>query len=243
MLSWQINAVRVPLNEDCWLGINGVKPEYGGANYQAAIASYVNLLSQHGLITILELHWSAPGTQPATGLQPMPNRDHSITFWEQVATAYRGNSAVIFDLFNEPYPDSNRDTTAAWVCWRDGGSCPGVSFQAAGMQELVTAVRQTGATNVIMLGGVQYSNALSQWLTYRPTDPVNNLVAAWHVYNFNPCNTVSCYDATVGPVAQQVPVVAGEIGQNDCAHWFIDTVMNWLDARGQSYRPSENVLG
>ena len=43
-------------------------------------------------------------------------------------------------------------------------------------------------------------------------------MAAWQVYNFNPCNTVSCYDATVGLVAQQVPVVAGEIGQNDCAH-------------------------
>ena len=25
MKAWRINAVRVPLNEDCWLGINGVK--------------------------------------------------------------------------------------------------------------------------------------------------------------------------------------------------------------------------
>ena len=31
MRAWRINAVRVPLNEDCWLGINGVKPQYGGA--------------------------------------------------------------------------------------------------------------------------------------------------------------------------------------------------------------------
>jgi hypothetical protein len=36
--SWHANAVRVPLNEDCWLGINGVNPSYGGATYQAAIA-------------------------------------------------------------------------------------------------------------------------------------------------------------------------------------------------------------
>src|SRR5579884_1092780 len=33
MASWHINFVRVPLNEDCWLGINGVKPAYAGANY------------------------------------------------------------------------------------------------------------------------------------------------------------------------------------------------------------------
>src|SRR5712671_7022076 len=30
--SWHVNAVRVPLNEDCWLGINGVNLSYGGAN-------------------------------------------------------------------------------------------------------------------------------------------------------------------------------------------------------------------
>ena len=35
MKAWHINAVRVPLNEDCWLGINGVKPQYGGAPYRA----------------------------------------------------------------------------------------------------------------------------------------------------------------------------------------------------------------
>jgi hypothetical protein len=165
----------------------------------------------------------------------MPDRDHSVAFWQQVAAAYKGNGAVLFDLFNEPYPDSNQNTTAAWTCWRDGGTCPGVSYQVAGMQELVNAVRGTGATNVILLGGVQYSNALSQWLTYKPADATGNLAASWHVYNFNACNTTGCYDATVGPVAQQVPVVATEIGENDCAHGFIDGVMSWLDGKGQSY--------
>src|SRR4029077_2342586 len=33
MLSWHINAVRVPLNESCWLGINGVDPSLSGATY------------------------------------------------------------------------------------------------------------------------------------------------------------------------------------------------------------------
>ena len=35
--SWQMNAVRIPLNEDCWLGINGAPAAYSGANYQTAI--------------------------------------------------------------------------------------------------------------------------------------------------------------------------------------------------------------
>ena len=41
MKSWDINAVRVPLNESCWLGINGIEPSLGGAAYRAAIRTYV----------------------------------------------------------------------------------------------------------------------------------------------------------------------------------------------------------
>jgi cell division septation protein DedD len=232
---WRANAVRVPLNESCWLGINGVSPTYGGANYQKAIRDYVDLLNQQGLVAILELHWSAAGGDPATGQQPMPNRDHTPTFWSQVATAYKDRGGVVFDLFNEPYPDNNRDTAEAWRCWRDGGACAGVPFQAAGMQELVDAVRAAGAANLILLGGVQYANTLSRWLDNKPRDPAGNIAASWHVYNFNRCNSLTCYEQEVAPVAQQVPLIAGEIGEDDCGHSFIDPLMGWLDARGASY--------
>ncbi|MDP9374979.1 MAG: glycoside hydrolase family 5 protein, partial [Chloroflexota bacterium] len=235
MKSWRINAVRVPLNEQCWLGINGVKPEYGAANYQAAIRVWVNALNAAGLAVILDLHWAAPASQRATEQAPMPNRDHSVEFWRQVAAAYKDNGSVVFDLYNEPIPDNNRDTAEAWRCWRDGGTCPGVPYQVAGMQELVNAVRGAGATNVIMLGGVQYGARLSQWLAHKPDDPTGNLAASWHMYNFSWCKEQSCWDAEVAPVAARVPVIAGEIGEDDCATAFIERLMTWLDARGGSY--------
>ena len=235
MASWHINAVRVPLNEDCWLNINGVNSAYGGSNYQTAIVNYVNLLNSAGLVAILDLHWSAPGSTQATGQNPMPDADHSTAFWQGVANTFKGNSSVIFDLFNEPFPDNNSDSTAGWTCWRDGGTCSGVSYTAVGFQSLVNTVRATGATNVIMLGGLQYSNALSQWLTYKPTDSAGNLVASWHVYNFNVCSNTSCYDQRAAPVAAQVPLIAGEIGENDCGHTFIDTLMAWMDSHNSGY--------
>src|SRR5256886_2456244 len=175
--SWKANVVRVPLNETCWLGINGVASAYSGDNYRRAIAAYVALLNRTGLAVILDLHWTAAGTAKALAQAPMPNRDHTPDFWRQVAAAYKGNNSVIFDLFNEPFPDNNSDTPEAWRCWRDGGTCGGMSFQAAGMQELVDAVRSTGAANVILLGGVQYSATLSSWVASKPTDPLNNLAA------------------------------------------------------------------
>jgi hypothetical protein len=242
MKTWHINAVRVPLNEDCWLGINHVNPAYAGSNYQQAITNYVSLLNSYSLVAILDLHWSAPGNQQATGQQPMPDEDHSVTFWRQVAAAYKGNPSVAFDLFNEPYPGSNQDTPAAWQCWLKGGTCPGVLFQTAGMQQLVRAVRRAGANNVILLGGVQYANALDQWLTYKPTDPAHNLVASWHVYDFNPCNATACWNRTIAPVAQTVPVVASEFAEQNQGPSFVwggtsnPTVglLPWIDQHGGS---------
>ena len=233
--TWKANAVRVPMNEDCWLAINGVQAQYAGATYQQAIADYVTRLLAHGLYPILELHWSAPGGTAAMGQNPMPDRDHSIDFWTQVAMRFKSDRRVVLELFNEPFPDSNQDTMAAWTCWRDGGTCPGQSYAAAGMQELVTAVRNAGAENVILLGGVQYSNALSRWLEFKPNDATGNLAAAWHIYNFNSCNSQSCYDGAPAGVAAQVPLVATEIGEDDCAGGFISPLMTWLDGKQSSY--------
>ncbi len=233
--SWKATIVRVPLNETCWLGINGVASAYSGSTYRKAISDYVALLNRTGLIVILDLHWTAADTAKALGQAPMPNRDHTPLFWHQVALAFKGNNRVIFDLFNEPFPDNNSDTPEAWRCWRDGGTCRGMSFQAAGMQELVDSVRATGATNVILLGGIQYAARLSSWLAYKPTDPLNNLATSWHIYNFSWCNTLACWDSEAAPVALQVPLVLGELGQNDRGSAFVNALMDWMDSRQDSY--------
>jgi endoglucanase len=66
-------------------------------------------------------------------------------------------------------------------------------------------------------------------------DPEHNLAAFAHLYNFNTCSSTSCFDAQLAPVARQVPLTLSEIGENDCGHGFIDTVMNWADAHGVGY--------
>ena len=132
--AWKSNAVRVPLNEDCWLGINGVNPDFSGENYISNISAYVNMFTDAGFVVLLDLHWTAPGGQLATGQQPMPNMDHSVDLWKSVASHFNNNSNVVFELFNEPYPDGgNWNSQAGWQCFRDGGSCPGLSYQASCM--------------------------------------------------------------------------------------------------------------
>jgi hypothetical protein len=248
MKTWNVHVVRIPLNEECWLGTSNV-PAAGtsGAAYQQAVKDYVSLLVASGITPIVEMHWNY-GQYTGAGAgcsdlkascqKPMPDAQYAPTFWTQVATAFKGNNAVIFDLFNEPYPDAANnwtDATAAWTCLRDGGTCTGIGYPVAGMQSLVNAVRATGAVNVIMTAGLTWTNDMTQWLQYKPSDPTGNLMASWHTYNFNACITASCWDSQIATVAAQVPLVATEIGQNTCAHDYIDQVMTWADAHNVGY--------
>ncbi len=235
MTSWDINTVRVPLNEDCWLGINGYPAaQYSATQYQQAIINYVHLLNANHLIAIVDLQWNGPGTYLSNEIHSMPDLDHAPAFWTSVASTFMHDSSVILDLFNEPHPSN-------WSCWLNGSAvshgspCDSIGFATAGMQMLINTVRATGATNVIMLGGLDYANDLSGWLTHLPIDPLNNMVASFHLYNFNPCNSDSCWNRQVAPVAAQVPVIVGELGENDCKSTFINTSMDWFDQHDIGY--------
>jgi endoglucanase len=217
MAKWTgANAVRVSLNEQCWLGIGGVNPRYGGANYQHAIEGYVRELNAHGFAVILDLHNSAPGNEPSLNQEPMPD-SNSTKFWHQVATAFRSNTSVVFDLFNEPWPNNQSLSSASWLCWRDGGcqqhSQNGfATYTAVGMNQLIHAVRSAGAHNIVLAGGLNYASSLTEWLRYEPTDPDHELAASLHVYSFGGCNSLACYNAGPAKVARHVPLVIGEFG-------------------------------
>jgi hypothetical protein len=253
--AWHATAVRVPLNEDCWLGINGEPsnsqdpdPPLTVAGYRQAVEDYVTDLDDAGLYVILDLHWSAPGTLAADGQRPMPD-DHSADFWTSVASTFKNDPGVVFDAFNEPFsPDQVNDPNhpVSWDCWENGGcavpevndSTPldGRTYTAVGMQALVTAIRQTGATQPILLGGLSYANDLSGWLAHEPSDPDHQLAASFHNYPGEACAAQSCWDAQIAPVAAQVPVVTGEFDQDVCQSSSFDAdYMNWADQHGISY--------
>jgi hypothetical protein len=156
-------------------------------------------------------------------------------FWTSVANTFKSRSTVIFDLFNEPWPDNNGDTTAAWTCLLNGGTCPGVSYTAVGTQTLVNTIRATGSTNIIMVPGVQYTNVLDQWLNYKPVDPLGNIAASWHSYYNQICISLDCWNGVIAPILASDPLIAGEIGEGDCQGVYINPLMNWLDAHGGNY--------
>jgi endoglucanase len=209
--AWGSNAVRLPLNEASWLGLscrdNGGEAGVPGAmidadpgkNYQATVEKSVTDANAAGLYVILDLHWAAPSDNGTplcpTSQGPMADADHSIAFWTSVANTFKDNHAVIFELFNEPY--LGNVTLASGTPWPDllsGGSVTKFSYggkdygtitlswATTGMQEMLDAIRTTGATNVVLTSTLQFAEEIDGWLKYKPNDSAGQLGAVWHAY-------------------------------------------------------------
>jgi endoglucanase len=237
MASWHMNEVRIPLNEDCWLGINGVSPRYSGARYRAAVVRYVRLLHRFGMYAELSLIWAAPGTYRATYQAGAPDADHAPAAWASMARTFRNDPNVVLAPWGETVVDAG--------CFLNGGVCEAtygphnVPYRTAGMQQAVDVMREAGYAGVIAIPGIAYANDLSKWLSHEPKDPLHQLIAEAHVYGKNTCDTPGCLEATMAPVARRVPLLLGEIGESydssDCGSSRVSQIVGWADAHRVSY--------
>jgi endoglucanase len=235
--SWHVNGVRLPLNEHCWLGINGVKPQYAGASYRKAIVKYVTLLNRYGIYVELSLMWAAPGAYQATYQSGGPDADHAPAFWASLARTFRHNPNVILAPWGETIVDAN--------CFLKGGVCEATfgpdnrPYQIAGMQQAVDVMRGAGYRGVIAIPGIDYANNLSEWLSHRPRDPLNQLVAEAHVYPKNTCGTIDCFQDTFQPITRSVPMIFGELGNADdeamCGLSYMSQLVDWADEHHVGY--------
>ncbi len=257
-----INAVRIPLNEQCWFGHRGAAPAFSGAPYRAFIKAEVDALVAAGMYPILDLHWTATGSALAAQQDVAPNVERSLPFWTDVAKMFKHSPAVVFDLFNEPrlwcYSAACSDNYAtaasyAWGCFRDGCTytrSPGDGvedqtsgqFEVVGTQRLVNAIRDQGADNVILIEGLGYSNALDNWAKYKPIDPSNQIAAELHTYSSSgtSVNNVSHLDRMLSTdgLTSDYPLLVGEFGESICSGQgtgFAEKTMAWADSHGYGY--------
>jgi endoglucanase len=115
-------------------------------------------------------------------------------------------------------------------------------------------VRATGATQPLMIGGLNFAGdpcggddtggngGVCMETAYMPTDPLKQLIISFHTYNWTSCKTTGCWnEMAAGAKAANLPIVTGEIGEDDCTANYISTstsqtpYMNWADANNISY--------
>ncbi|MGD0678958.1 MAG: glycoside hydrolase family 5 protein [Polyangiaceae bacterium] len=212
--AWHANVVRIAMNQDFWLS----NASLYSPNYAATIDQAVTSAELAGLDVILDLHWSDQGNLSAqlagTGIkndtagysmqQPMADAN-SVMFWAQVASRYKGDGHVLFELYNEP-------NGIDWDTWLNGGTFEG--YVVAGMQQLYNAVRVTaGADNVVIAGGLSWAFDLSGVATH----PIQgyNVMYATHPYRAG--DPESEWSGYFGYLAAQniAPVIVTEFGDNE----------------------------
>jgi endoglucanase len=234
-----------------------------GHNYQATVAASVASATAAGLYVIVDLHLTAPGDACPVAQNSMADSDHSVAFWASVATALKPYPSVIFELFNEPFLDqtslqdrnpwpdliNGTGTLSSYIVQGDPSIIP-YTWRNAGMQQMLDAVRATGATNVVLTSTLAYSSAMDGWLKYHPKDTLSpsQIGAVWHSYpapgypsQTNCIGLPTCSAKTMGHVqeilAAGYPVVITEFGDaigGSKAPWA-SVLLPFADANGVGY--------
>jgi hypothetical protein len=241
MSTWKIRAVRVPLNEACWLGgYAPISPRFSGAAYQAAVQGYVSRLNARGIIVVLRLSGAAPGAA-AYGMNsnvpdeiPMADADHALDFWSSVANTFKNNHQVIFHAFDEP-------NHIDWPCALNGcaandspqGKPRFGPYTATGHQAIVNAIRATGATQPIDISGIDFAGLLDQWEAFKPVDPLNQLIVGWNSFDYS--GNFAPSKPFLAQLAATHPVLVGGFGDTNCTSKFSNKLMKFGDGIGISY--------
>jgi hypothetical protein len=217
---WHSNVIRLPLSQDRWFG-KAPEQRDKGAAYRVLVKQVVQLAAANGAYVMLDLHWNNAGVWGQNiGQHLMPDMN-SVTFWKDCARTFLNNPAVIFDLYNEPH-----DIT--WDVWRDGGEVtesrpagarngPFIprTYRTPGMQALLNTVRATGARNLVVVGGLDWSYDLSGFMKgYALRDPTGRgVLYACHAYPFKG-DTVEKWLTKIDAALPHLPVIVSEFGSD-----------------------------
>ncbi|HEV7217220.1 MAG TPA: cellulase family glycosylhydrolase [Chloroflexota bacterium] len=197
MAGWGANTIRIPTNQDFLLADSC----HSSPDYLATLDALVGWVNAAGMNALIDLHWSDGGDPciAKMGQQEMADA-RSLRFWQTLATHYKANPRVFFELYNEPHG-------ITWQCWLHG-CITDQGWRAVGMQDLYNAVRAAGFRNLVFVGGLDWSRDLSGVQQYAVQG--DNIVYATHPY-YDSADAAQL-QATFGALTATYPIVATEFG-------------------------------
>ena len=259
--TWKANVIRIPLDQDFWFGYSDGNSKSSATqnttymnNYRTIVDGAVTTASNLGCYVELDLHWSGTGSWGSTigaKQQDLPDT-HSTDFWQDVATRYANNPAVLFNLYNEP------KGSISWALWKNGGTVTSITpnFNTPGFQSLVTTIRNTGANNIIVAGGINWAWDMTGIAANALTDTGsgNGVMYEAHIYDnkggSNETAKIALWNSNVTvAVAAGYCVMIGEFGpvtdgsQDDtgCTPFESDLI-SWINGNNtQNY--AYNAMG
>jgi endoglucanase len=218
--SWNANVIRIALNQGFWLEGSVVHDP----TYRDRIDQVIEWSEAAGMDVILDLHWSDRGNLSQVPAQQRMADENSRTFWADVADRYKDDGRVLFELYNEPHD-------VAWFVWLNGGDS-GDGFTVVGMQDLYDTVRDAGADNLVLIGGLNYAYDLSGVPNHRVEG--YNIVYTAHPYNF-PDKQPGDWTDDWGFMAETDPIFVTEFGSFDCNPSYPQQLIEYAEQRGLSW--------
>jgi endoglucanase len=223
-----------------------------GGNYKVTVAKSVAQATAAELYVILDLHLSAPDNGCPNAQNAMADADHALAFWTSLANSFKDHPNVLFELFNEPFLDqAPLENSAPWAALADGsGTISSYKVQGhpsevrhawhpVGMQQMLNAVRATGATNVVLTSTLAYSSMMGGWLQYHPADTLDpsQVGAVWHAY---PAPGYPTQEACIGLPACSAQVMIDV--QKILAAGYPVVITEFGDAVGGTAAPFASLL-
>ena len=203
---WGANIIRLPFNQDWVLHGRG---GWTADAYRRALDQVIRWASGFGAYTLLDLQWLDADHiygGDRNFVAPLPNMQ-SIELWDLLATRYRGEPAVLYDIFNEPhdrlsddpYPLNREDGTV----YPADRFCVTVAEWQPWARKLIAAIRDVNPDSLIFVGGTNWAYDLRGM----PMD-IPHLVYSTHVYPVKGRD----WEQAFGHLASSLPVFAGEWG-------------------------------
>jgi hypothetical protein len=227
--AWGGNVIRLPFNQAHVLAGPSSEP------YLEALDHVITLAAERGSYTLLDLHWldsASPRGRLSNGeinfVPPLPNLA-SVSTWSQLARRYREETAVLYDLFNEPH-DPLPDDTSELDRIRPDGSLFALARRRvrfrdwnAWAAQLARTVRSQNPNALIFVSGMDWGYDLRRF----PSPDLPEIVYSSHVY---PSKTRS-WDSAFGNLSAEAPIFVGEFGGVEEDLPWGKKLLSYLDAR------------
>ena len=168
---WGANVIRLPVNQE-WVLTR--------EDYAADLDQIIDWAAQEGAYTIIDLHWfDDHRTFGGDKVPPLPE-ENSNRFWYALASRYKGQTAVLFDIFNEPHlPPKDKGflappatTDAEWIKqWHTWA------------QRLVATIQTADPKRVVLVSGWDWASDLRNFpVRFGGGQPLENVVYSGHIY-------------------------------------------------------------
>lgn len=179
----EANVIRIPVDPEVWLKDKDYIWRY--------LDPAINWAGELGMYVIIDLHFignimTGEGKQmPNINIPPI---DLTNDFWKQVASHYKDVPNVLFEIYNEPANIKANE-------WRECAV------------NIVDIIRNTGANQIVIVSGTEYSRDLS-WALDSPVIE-NNIAYSCHIY---PGHSQLLWSHWFGELATHYPVIMTEWG-------------------------------